>query len=545
MADLLKDDHYQDEYTPDFVSRWDDLIGWEGRERSEAGFFHRILSAFGVKDVLDAACGTGFHSVILAKDGFAVTASDGAENMVVKTRENAEEHGVQLAGAEVVDWLNLDKFFGENRFDALICLGNAFTHLQDHETRRDALEAMYKVIRPGGLIIVDHRNYDLILDHGYSSKHQFYYTGDGVDVRPAMIKRTGVKFLYSFPNGDKHTLQLYPLRQNYMHFLLEDAGFVDIHRYGDFMRPYEHYGVDFIQQVAIKPREEQQHMVPRRTQRPDSTAKRLNRTVREAREYYDGAADEIYRDIWGENIHLGTFAVPGETLGAAMERSNQRVADLIQPGPREVVLDVGCGYGGFARYISRRFGCRVLATNISERELEYGRELTAQAGLDDLVDLEWADFHKLPYDDASFDFYSSQEAFLHAADKKAVLAEALRVLKPGGKLVFTDLLIRASATPEDRARIYDRLKLSDMWDMPDYISALEALGFEVEQQQDWSENVAPTYRWVREQLLARRAEFDERLGAEMVDRTAAALQFWVEGGEAGKIGWGAVVARRK
>jgi len=118
------------------------------------------------------------------------------------------------------------------------------------------------------------------------------------------------------------------------------------------------------------------------------------------------------------------------------------------------------------------------------------------------------------------------------------------VLKPGGKLVFSDLLIRASATAEDRERIFARIKLSDMWDMADYEKALKELGFTIDRQEDWSQNVAPTYAWVREQLLERRAEFDEKIGADLVDRTAQALQFWVEGGNAGKIGWAGFVARK-
>ncbi len=543
MARLLADDTYQDEYTPDFVSRWDDLIDWDGRAEGEAGFFHRLLNAYGIETVVDAACGTGFHSVVLAQDGFKVWACDGAPTMIDKTRANAQSQGVALAGVEVCDWRDLPATFGESHFDALICLGNAFTHLFDHEARRDALAAMHAVIRPGGLIVVDHRNYDRILDLGYSSKHQFYYTGDGVDVQPVTINRTLVKFLYSFPNGDKHTLQLYPLRQNYVSHLLEDAGFVDVNRYGDFLRPYEHYEVDFIQQVAFKPLTRRRTSTPHRAA-PDSKAKRLNRVVREAREYYDGAADEVYREIWGENIHLGTFELKGESLQAAMDRSNRRLADLAPIGARDVVLDVGCGYGAFARYLSRRFGCRVIATNISERELEWGRELTRDAGLDDLVAFEWADFHDLPYDAESFDIYTSQEAFLHAADKVAVLAEAWRVLQPGGRLVFTDLLIRASATAADRERIFARIKLSDMWDIDDYVRGLEMQGFVIEQQHDWSQHVAPTYDWVRTQLLERRAEFDEKIGADLVDRTAEALRFWVDGGHDGKIGWAAFVAHK-
>lgn len=251
---MISKDEYRKEYSKDFVSHWDELIGWEGREHGEGGFFQRILNSHGAESVIDVACGTGFHSVILARDGFDVTAADGSENMLTQTLENAEDYGVKFKDSRVVDWLNLKREFGESRFDALVCLGNAYTHLFDHELRRQALRAMYAVLKPGGIAIIDHRNYDRMLEDGYSSKHMYYYTGQGVDARPINLHDTLAHFEYTFPDGEAYHLKLYPLKQGYMVHLLEDAGFVDITTYGDFERPFERADVDFIQQIAYKPR---------------------------------------------------------------------------------------------------------------------------------------------------------------------------------------------------------------------------------------------------------------------------------------------------
>jgi sarcosine/dimethylglycine N-methyltransferase len=266
--------------------------------------------------------------------------------------------------------------------------------------------------------------------------------------------------------------------------------------------------------------------------------------VQETQAYYDGAANEIYREIWGENIHMGIFDSPDESLQAAMDRSNARMSQPIGLTPGHHVLDVGCGYGALARYLACTYGCRVLATNISERELEWGRELTAKERLDDKVAYQWADFHDLPFDDDAFDVYWSQEAFLHAADKNRVLAEAFRVLKPGGRLVFSDLLVRHGTPQADRERIYDRVKSPDMWDAPDYRKALKAAGFDIAIDEDWSENVALSYGWVRARLEDRREQFSRRIGADVVDNTSTALQFWIDSANAGKIGWAYFAADR-
>lgn len=538
MPALVANDTYREEYTKDFVSNWDELINWEGREEGEAEFFKRLLNAYGVEHIADVACGTGFHSVKLALGDFTVTATDGARTMVEQTRTNAREHDVKLHDLRCVDWLSLRDEFGEGAFDAVICLGNAFTHLFEHEARRDTLAVFYAVLKPGGLIIVDHRNYDSILDQGYNSKHRYYYTGTSVEVKPVQISRTLVKFEYAFDSGETHHLSLYPLKQQYVSHLLEDAGFMDVTRYGDFERPYDHYDPDFIQQVGFKPKR------PIRHTGPADKLTLTQRFVAATKRYYDGAADQIYRDIWGENIHLGLFENENEDLPTAMDRSNRRMAEGVRLGREHEVIEVACGYGALARYLARTRGCRVLASNISERELAWAQELTAKAGLTDKVGFEYGDFHELPYEDNRFDYYWSQEAFLHAVDKAQVLSEAYRVLKPGGTLVFTDILVRDHTPEEIRETIYERVNAPEMWDAPGYLQSLANLGFEVQVEEDWSDNVAPTYAWVRGRLEQRRAEFEDRIGKELVDRTSRALRFWVDRAREGYIGWLYVVARK-
>lgn len=532
----IGNEQYRKEYNREFVSRWDDLIGWDGREEGESQFFERLLSIHQAEKVADIAAGTGYHAVKLAQFGFKVTATDGAANMVEQSVENAKAHGVEFEDAAVVDWRDLASHYGGNSFDALVCLGNAFTHLKEHEARRDALASIFSALKPGGMLILDHRNYDSILDRGFSSKHRFYYTGNDAEVRPVRISRTEVKFEYDFGDGVKDYLSLYPLPQKYMEFLLEDAGFVDITAYGDFERPFEHYDPDFIQQVAFKPQRPKQIEV----KNPKSAG--VEKVVEQTKRYYDGAADTIYRDIWGENIHLGLFESEGESLHTASDRTNQRIAATAGLSAEQNVLEVGCGYGAVARHLAKTVGCQVVATNISKRELAEARRLTNEAGLDDRVQFLYGDFHGLDFEPETFDVYWCQESFLHAADKAQVLQEAYRVLKPGGRLVLTELLVR-DGTPDDiRERIYERVGSPEMWDAPAYRQEMHNLGFRMEVEEDWSPNVARTYGWVREQLEERRKEFEEKIGRDLVDRTSNALQFWVDSGNDGYIGWHLFIA---
>ncbi len=247
-SEMISSDLYQEEYEPSFVERWDELINWEGRERGERGFYPRILREHGCERVLDAASGTGFHAVQLAKAGFDVLAADGAPEMVRKTRENAEALGVDLPVQEA-DWRTLSDDV-EGTFDALVCLGNAFTHLFDEDERVQVLAQFHKVLKPGGIVVIDQRNYDSILDQGFTSKHRFYYTGHGVDASPEEITDEYVRFRYTFPDGAVHHLTMAPIRQDYVTGLMADAGFRNIRRYGDFEADYEPLEPDFVVQVG-------------------------------------------------------------------------------------------------------------------------------------------------------------------------------------------------------------------------------------------------------------------------------------------------------
>ena len=104
----------------------------------------------------------------------------------------------------------------------------------------------------------------------------------------------------------------------------------------------------------------------------------------------------------------------------------------VQPGQR--LLDVGCGTGVVAITAARR-GARVSAIDLTPELLDRARENAATAG----VHVEWheGDAEKLPFEDGEFDVVLSQFAHIFAPRPEVVMAEMLRVLKPGGTLAFS------------------------------------------------------------------------------------------------------------
>ena len=242
--------HYKQEYVESFVEKWDELIDWKARAESEGGFFIQALKAAGKHRILDVSTGTGFHSVQLLQAGFDVTSVDGSAEMLAKAFENAKKRDLILKTVQA-DWRWLNKAI-LGKYDAIICLGNSFTHLHDEMDRRRVLAEFYAALRHDGMLILDQRNYDAILDVGFDSKHKYYYCGDQVVAEPEHMDDSLARFRYSFPDGSVFHLNMFPLRKNYVRKLLKEAGFQTVRTYGDFQETYGEHDPDFFVHVASK-----------------------------------------------------------------------------------------------------------------------------------------------------------------------------------------------------------------------------------------------------------------------------------------------------
>jgi len=241
---------YRTEYIESFVEKWDRLIGWESRAKSEGDFFIDILKKKGAKRVLDVATGTGFHSIRLLEAGFDVVSADGSLEMLSKAFDNARDRGLILRTVQS-DWRWLNRDIHEE-FDAVICLGNSFTHLFTERDRRKALAEFYATLKHDGVLILDQRNYDSILDEGFTTKHAYYYCGKNVKAEPEHVDEGLARFRYEFPDESVYHLNMFPLRKDYVRSLMREVGFQAIKTYGDFQETYHQNDPDFSIHVTDK-----------------------------------------------------------------------------------------------------------------------------------------------------------------------------------------------------------------------------------------------------------------------------------------------------
>ncbi|MGM0660322.1 MAG: methyltransferase domain-containing protein [Pseudomonadota bacterium] len=531
-------DHYRKEYVKTFVDKWDELIDWRARAESEGQFFIDILRARGKERILDVACGTGFHSVRLTEAGFDVTAADGSANMVAKAFQNGQERGLILKTAHA-DWRWLNRDI-HGKYDAIICLGNSFTHLHEENDRRRALAEFYAALKHDGILILDQRNYDAMLDQGFSTKHKYYYCGDQVTAEPSHVDEGLCRMVYSFPDGEQFTLNMCPIRKNYVRRLLNEAGFQRVRTYGDFQDAYAEEDPDFFIHVAEK---SAIHMV-----RWGGTKTDGETDIRDITEtYYDSDdADTFYSTIWGgEDLHIGLY----DTTDDIRTASDLTIAEMVMRLPKlsesSRVLDMGAGYGGAMRTLVRDTGCNAVCLNISETQNEYNLGKIRAAKLGKKINVRHGVFEDVPEDAETFDVVWSQDSFLHSDQRDKVIAEAFRVLKPGGHLIFTDPMQADDVPPGVLQPVYDRLQLNSLGSMRFYREVAEALGFEVVEQDDMTAQLRNHYARVREELLSNYNRLRENgSSAEYLDKMALGLENWVKAADAGHLAWGIQTFRK-
>lgn len=227
-----------------FSSDYDRFVNWTGRLTVEMPFLQRQLQEAGAQRVLDAACGTGMHAIALAQAGFKVAGADLSAGMVEHARANAYDKHVTVQFQQA-GFGELADAFGRGAFDAVLCLGNSLPHLLSKEELSASLMDFANCLKPGGLFLIQNRNFDMIMenrirwmepqtardDHSEWLFLRFY------DFEPDSLLTFNVVTLHREGENtwtqSNYSTQLRPLLSNEMRSSLKIAGFRSVSFFGD------------------------------------------------------------------------------------------------------------------------------------------------------------------------------------------------------------------------------------------------------------------------------------------------------------------------
>ena len=201
-----------------------------------------------------------------------------------------------------------------------------------------------------------------------------------------------------------------------------------------------------------------------------------------------GLLDKIYKGL--EKLGIDKNQLTQSDLSSFDEfhiggsESTLMLAEKLTMNASSSVLDIGCGIGGPARFLSSEFGCKVSGIDLTADFVNTGNSLTDQVGLSDKVKLIEASALSIPFADNSFDVSYMIHVGMNIANKDVLFSEAFRVTKPGGVFGIYDVMLLGNcelqyplpwAVEEDGNAIASAT---------DYISALIKAGFSLKHEDD-------------------------------------------------------------
>ncbi|XP_058129104.1 glycine N-methyltransferase [Anopheles ziemanni] len=256
-SDGISAEGVRDQYADGKAAKvWEIFIGdKKSRTENYRNFLVEKLRENGVRRILDVACGTGVDSIMLLEEGFEVVSIDASDKMLkyaLKERWNRrKEKSFDNWVIEEANWLTLYddvKHLLNGGFDAVMCLGNSFAHLLDNfGDQREQIQAIRnfeKCVKPGGLLLIDHRNYDNIMDTGATpSKCIYYNSSHTTDIKTSVLyvasKPALVTLDYQISTGNdvsEFRLSYYPHKLRVFEEILQRifSGAKSHEIYGDF-----------------------------------------------------------------------------------------------------------------------------------------------------------------------------------------------------------------------------------------------------------------------------------------------------------------------
>ncbi len=235
MTEITKETSIADFYDALAID-YDVMTGFEKRFEAERPVFRKIVEDYGIKTAVDAGCGTGFHSLLLAQLGVTVTAVDISPTMLENVSLHARKLGLSINTTastfqSIADRLN-------QQYDAVFCLGNSLAHTLHDDDLRAALAGFASVTKPEGVLVIQILNYDRILEKRERVQN-VRQAGNTTFIRFYDFEKEIIRFnilkLEKKNAGIEHTLNsisLRPWRQSEINTFLTRCGFYDVKSFG-------------------------------------------------------------------------------------------------------------------------------------------------------------------------------------------------------------------------------------------------------------------------------------------------------------------------
>jgi len=286
--------------------------------------------------------------------------------------------------------------------------------------------------------------------------------------------------------------------------------------------------------------------------RVNDTASRADAIEDKVRAYFkDTSIDSFYSRVWGgEDIHVGIYNNTADPIVEASRRTVEVMAAMLpeQPGKARV-LDLGAGDGGPARYLAASKGYLVDCLNLSELHNERNRRVNAERGLDNRIRVFDGSFEDpFTFTNVTYDLVWSQDAFFHSTDHQRLFRDIDKVLKPGGHLVFTDIMQSENCPQNVVDALLERIQLRGLLTrLPSfelYREAARLVGWREVRILDLPQHAERHYGSVLREVESRHAELAPVCGEAYLASVRQGLARWVSMAREGHLNWGIMLFKK-
>ncbi|CAM9550018.1 unnamed protein product [Ascophyllum nodosum] len=266
-----------------------------------------------------------------------------------------------------------------------------------------------------------------------------------------------------------------------------------------------------------------------------------------------------HHQVWGDQVHLGRYDLFNEEdatleglalMNRAAALTNEVLMSKLFPDAHGVndettVMEMGAGYGEFARALVKKHGCKVVCIDMCSEHNTINATRTAQEGLQDKIIIPGErSYFETGMPSASMDYVTGTDSYLHAnGDTERVMKEAARVLKRGNLMIFSDLMQADTADITVMEKVYLNLGVGKFCSPWAFEKSGKQHGMELLDFEDYSANIPIHYENLLKMIASLRENAKDVDGSVLDAREARCLAF-ADAAERGALTWGSFVFRR-
>ena len=256
----------------------------------------------------------------------------------------------------------------------------------------------------------------------------------------------------------------------------------------------------------------------------------------EVQAVYSGPEGDLWELIMGQQVHIGGF------------RSSMDLAERAGIAAGTSGVDLCCCTGAGMQFLVRfRNVARMHGVDATSTVVERGRSRCEAEGMAEQITFTLADACETGLPGESADFVWGEDAWCYVVDKTKLIREAVRLVRPGGIIAFTDWIVGAAGLSDDEAeRLLRFMKFANVQNLDGYRALLEGAGCKVVAAEDTGR--FPSCVDLYLDMLEKQLTFDALriIGFDTVvmEGLAAEMQFMQRLAHAGKIAQGLFVAEK-